>query len=167
MLKKYVVGLLILLILFSAAASPAQKEADGSEPARPKASTIEGDVRLITLDPGHFHAALVQKIMYPGVSPVVSVYAPPGSDVDQHLKRIEGYNARADNPTHWEEKVYTGADFLQRMLAERSGNVLVLAGNNREKINYINAGLNAGLTVLADVPRRCRLRKTQRRFQDG
>src|SRR5690242_13632631 len=29
------------------------------------------DVRFMTLDPGHFHAALVQKEMYPGVSPQV------------------------------------------------------------------------------------------------
>ena len=26
------------------------------------------DVRIMTVDPGHFHAALVQKEMYPGVS---------------------------------------------------------------------------------------------------
>ena len=32
-------------------------------------------VRLITLDPGHFHAALVQKLMYPQVDPVVYVYS--------------------------------------------------------------------------------------------
>ena len=28
------------------------------------------DVRLITLDPAHFHAALVQKEMYPGLDPL-------------------------------------------------------------------------------------------------
>ena len=49
-------------------------------------------VRLITLDPGHFHAALVQKLMYPQVDPVVSVFAPPGEDVQQHLKLIAGFN---------------------------------------------------------------------------
>src|SRR5688572_32522194 len=38
------------------------------------------DVRFMTLDPGHFHAALVQKEMYPGVSPQVDVYAPLGPD---------------------------------------------------------------------------------------
>ena len=30
-------------------------------------------VKLITVDPGHFHAALVQKIMYDQVSPDVHV----------------------------------------------------------------------------------------------
>ncbi len=38
-------------------------------------------VKLMTVDPGHFHAALVQKIMYPQVSPDVHVYAPEGPDV--------------------------------------------------------------------------------------
>ena len=33
------------------------------------------NVKLITLDPGHFHAALVQKTMYPQVDPNVYVYA--------------------------------------------------------------------------------------------
>ena len=37
-------------------------------------------VRLITLDPGHFHAALVQKEMYPGVDSLVYIYAPEGQD---------------------------------------------------------------------------------------
>ena len=88
------------------------------------------DVRLITLDPGHFHAGLVQKFMYPQVSPVVQVYAPTGPDLQEHLKRIEGFNTRADQPTRWEEKVYTGPDFLERLLSEKAGNVVVLAGNN-------------------------------------
>ena len=43
------------------------------------------DVRFMTLDPGHFHAALVQKEMYPGVSPQVDVYAPLGPDLLGHL----------------------------------------------------------------------------------
>ena len=40
-----------------------------------------GEVKLVTLDPGHFHAALVQKTMYDQVSPTVHVYAPEGPDV--------------------------------------------------------------------------------------
>ena len=110
------------------------------------------DVRLITLDPGHFHAGLVQKFMYPQVSPVVHVYAPAGPDLQEHLKRIEGFNTRADQPTHWEEKVYTGPDFLERMLREKAGNVVVLAGNNAHKTEYINRSVSAGFNVLADKP---------------
>jgi len=38
------------------------------------------EFRLIILDPGHFHAALIQKSMYAGVSKRVAVYAPLGPD---------------------------------------------------------------------------------------
>jgi predicted dehydrogenase len=109
-------------------------------------------VRLITLDPGHFHAGLVQKFMYPQVDPVVHVYAPAGPDLQEHLKRVEGCNTRADSPTHWREEVYAGPDFLEQMLRQKAGNVVVLAGNNRRKTEYIDRSLRAGFNVLADKP---------------
>jgi hypothetical protein len=31
------------------------------------------DARLVVIDPGHFHATLVQQEMYPGLSPLVRV----------------------------------------------------------------------------------------------
>lgn len=108
--------------------------------------------RLITLDPGHFHAALVQKSMVPGVSSEVHVYAPEGPDLDLHLERVRAFNTRADNPTSWDLKIHTGPDFLQKMLAEKPGNVVVLAGNNRDKTRYILESVKAGLHVLADKP---------------
>jgi predicted dehydrogenase len=111
-----------------------------------------GTVKLVTLDPGHFHAALVQKRMYPDVSPTVHIYAPKGFDLDAHLARVEGFNTRADSPTRWESVVYTGDDFLQRMLADKSGNVVVLAGNNSRKTEYIYKSVEAGFNVLADKP---------------
>ncbi|MEW6744529.1 MAG: putative oxidoreductase C-terminal domain-containing protein [Planctomycetota bacterium] len=109
-------------------------------------------IHLITLDPGHFHAALVQKTMYESVSPVVHVYAPDGPELSDHLQRIESFNRRATNPTHWEEKVITGPDYLERMLREKPGNVVVISGNNRRKAEYIKACIDAGLNVLADKP---------------
>ena len=36
-------------------------------------------------------------------------------------------------PTSWQNKVYTGADFLEKMIAEKPGNVMVTAGNNGVK----------------------------------
>jgi predicted dehydrogenase len=109
-------------------------------------------IRLITLDPGHFHSALLQKYMYDEISPVVHVYAPEGQEVKSHLKLVDSYNTRAENPTSWQEKIYTGPDFLDKMLKEKAGNVVVLAGNNQKKIDYINRSLEAGLNVLADKP---------------
>jgi predicted dehydrogenase len=111
-----------------------------------------GKVKLLTLDPGHFHAALVQKSMYEQVSPEVYVYAPEGPDVRGHLELIERYNQRAENPTAWTEHVYTGPDFLERMLREKKGNVVVLAGNNARKTDYIYRCVDAGFHVLADKP---------------
>ncbi|HEY6007275.1 MAG TPA: putative oxidoreductase C-terminal domain-containing protein, partial [Geobacteraceae bacterium] len=112
----------------------------------------EETVRFITLDPGHFHAGLVQKFMYPQVSPVVRVYTPGGAELQDHLARIESFNTRADNPTHWQEKVYTGPDYLERMVQEKAGNVVVISGNNRRKTEYIDESIKAGLNVLADKP---------------
>ncbi|HKJ67056.1 MAG TPA: putative oxidoreductase C-terminal domain-containing protein, partial [bacterium] len=112
----------------------------------------ENEVKLITLDPGHFHAALVQKSMYQQVDPVVHVYAPEGEDVRLHLRRIEQYNNRETDPTSWQEEVYMGPDYLDRMLREKPGNVVVLAGNNKLKAKYIFSSIDAGLNVLADKP---------------
>ena len=115
-------------------------------------SGANGEVRLMTLDPGHFHAALVQKSMYDQVSPVVYVYAPDGPDVQDHMKRIEGFNKREENPTNWETKVFTGNDFLQKMIEEQAGNLMITAGNNEKKTEYIKAAVDAGINVLADKP---------------
>lgn len=109
-------------------------------------------VRFITLDPGHFHAALVQNKMYDNVEPVVNVYAPSGQDLQDHLKRIESYNSRAKNPTHWQEKVYQGSDFFEKMIAEKQGNVLIISGNNRKKTEYILKTAEASINILADKP---------------
>jgi predicted dehydrogenase len=112
----------------------------------------KGEVKLVTLDPGHFHAALVQKSMYEQVDPVVYVYAPEGQDVKDHLAKIEGYNTRSENPASWDEKVYTGVDYLEKMIAEKPGNVVILSGNNAKKADYILKSVEAGLNVLADKP---------------
>jgi predicted dehydrogenase len=110
------------------------------------------EIKFITLDPGHFHAALVQKNMYPQVNPEVHVYAPAGSDLLLHLDRIKAYNTRTDKPTNWQERVYNGSDYFEKMLTEKAGNVVVIAGNNRIKADYLEKSVNAGFNVLADKP---------------
>lgn len=109
-------------------------------------------VRLITVDPGHFHAALVQKSMYPGVDATVQVYAPAGADLQMHLNKINAYNTAKVAPTHWNEVLYTGNDFFKKMIAERKGNVVVLAGNNQLKTDYILQSIQAGFHVFSDKP---------------
>jgi predicted dehydrogenase len=110
------------------------------------------EVRLITLDPAHFHAALVQKEMLEGVARRSAIFAPLGPDLRQHLQRIEGFNARPVHPASWEIDVHCTTQPLERMCAERPGNVVVIAGRNRGKIHKIAASLAAGLHVLADKP---------------
>ena len=110
------------------------------------------DVRVMTLDPGHFHAALIQKEMYPGVAPRVDVYAPLGWDLSEHLKRIAAFNTRAERPTAWLTEVHASPDFFERMLREHPGNLVVLSGRNRGKIDRILASVRGGLNVLADKP---------------
>jgi predicted dehydrogenase len=48
--------------------------------------------------------------------------------------------------------VYTGADYLDKMIKDKAGNVVVIAGNNKLKTDYISRSVEAGLNVLADKP---------------
>jgi len=114
--------------------------------------TASGPVRLMILDPGHFHAALVQKQMSPGIAPQVHIYAPEGPELQDYLSRIQGFNSCEQEPTRWESVVHAGPDFLNAMLRERPGNVVVMAGNNKRKTEYINLCVDAGINVLADKP---------------
>ncbi len=111
-----------------------------------------GEVKLVTLDPGHFHAALVQKLPLAQIDVKVKVYAPEGKEVQSHLALVTGYNTREENPTSWTPEVYLGDDFFDRMLTEKAGNVVVLAGNNAKKTEYILKSVEAGFNVLSDKP---------------
>jgi predicted dehydrogenase len=124
----------------------------GSTQKKQVESADDKMVKIMTVDPGHFHAALVQKTMYDQVSPDVNVYAPEGPDLKQHLGRINSYNTRVADPTKWNEIVYTGPDFFEKMIADKPGNVVVLSGNNRKKSDYILKSVQSGLNVLADKP---------------
>lgn len=116
------------------------------------AQTSSAPARLIIVDPGHFHATLLQKEMYPGLSERVSVYARLGPELVDYLNRISLFNTRKDNPTRWELDVHTSDDPMRAMLGQKPGNVVVFTGRNRGKIDRILAGLGAGLNVLADKP---------------
>jgi predicted dehydrogenase len=106
----------------------------------------------MTVDPGHFHAALVQKQMYSGVSARADVFAPLGPDLTEHLNRIASFNRRPDHPTAWELEVHATERFFERMLENPPGNVVILSGRNAKKMEYIRRSIEAGLNVLADKP---------------
>jgi predicted dehydrogenase len=149
MMKRLLLLILPVSLILSFCGSGGSKQ----QPVKSDASMEKlNQVKLITVDPGHFHAALVQKTMYEQVSPDVHVYAPEGPDYKQHLDRIKSYNSRPVNPTSWNEIVYTGSDFFEKMIEEKAGNVVMLSGNNKKKAEYITKSINAGLNVLADKP---------------
>ncbi len=150
-MNKNLLSAIALTTIIVSCAGGGQKSAE-KEKSMSKFTGAAGEVKLMTLDPGHFHAALIQKSMYDQIDPTVYVYAPEGSDVTDHLARIEGFNTRAENPTSWVEKVYTGTDYLEKMLAEKPGNLMIVAGNNAKKTEYILKTVEAGINVLADKP---------------
>jgi len=117
-----------------------------------KHAAADGKVEFMILNPGHYHAALVQKSMYDRVARTVHVYAPDGPEVQEYLKHIQSFNSRSQQPTSWQEKVYTGDDYLAKMLAEKPGNVVVISGNNEKKSLYIKSAVDAALNVFCDKP---------------
>ena len=110
------------------------------------------ETSLVVVDPGHFHATLVQQQMYPGLSPRVRAHAPLGPDLIDYLSRIARYNRQPEAPTDWRLDVHAGPDFLARMRDEPPGGVAIFSGRNRGKIGRIERALEAGLHVLADKP---------------
>jgi predicted dehydrogenase len=149
-MKKLLFTALAFTVIMSACSGGGQQQK--TEEQKDMFTGAENEVKLMTLDPGHFHAALVQKTMYEQVDPKVYVYAPEGPDVIDHLAKIEAFNNREENPTSWEMEVYTGPDYLEKMLEEKPGNVMVTAGNNAKKTEYILKTVEAGINVLADKP---------------
>jgi hypothetical protein len=109
-------------------------------------------IRLITLAPGHFHAALVQKRMNSGVHRRAYVYGPLDRDTIAHVERIAAFNARDDEPTAWEVELRAASDWLERFQREQPGNTVVLSGRNRPKIDLMLAAAGCGLNILADKP---------------
>ena len=120
-----------LLLLFSCTMRKDKKESESNR----MFTGQDGEIKLVILDPGHFHASLLQKFPQKQVSDTVLVYAPQGNELNQYLASIEGYNHRSENPTNWNEAVYSSADYLEKMMEEKRGNVVILAGNPITSIN--------------------------------
>ncbi|MBP3202589.1 MAG: oxidoreductase [Bacteroidales bacterium] len=104
-------------------------------------------VQLSVVDPGHFHAALVQKNPLEGVCDTVKVYAPEGPEVRQYLATVASYGLP------WVEETHLSEDFLEQ-LPPVSGptEAVVLAGNNARKSRYILEAVKKGYNVLSDKP---------------
>jgi predicted dehydrogenase len=107
---------------------------------------------LAFLDPGHFHAALTLRERHPRVSEEIFVYAAPGPELDDFLALIAAFNRRRERPTAWRPVVRAGSESLERLEAERPGDVVILAGRNDRKMRLMRRCHDAGFHVLADKP---------------
>jgi predicted dehydrogenase len=108
--------------------------------------------RLLFLDPGHFHATLTLRMPNPRVADDIVVYAPDGPERREFLALVERFNRRSANPTAWRVDVVTALDPCTRLIQERRGDLVVLAGKNIRKAWTINRLRAAGFHVLADKP---------------
>jgi predicted dehydrogenase len=107
---------------------------------------------LLFLEPGHFHATLTLRVPHPRVSDEIVVYATTGPELRDFLALVERFNTRAERPTRWRPIVITDADPLARLIAERRGDAVVLAGQNVDKARTFRRLHAAGFHVLADKP---------------
>jgi len=107
---------------------------------------------LAFLDPGHFHAALTLGERHPRVRDELVVHAPKGPELDDFLALVDAFNHRPERPTGWRVTVHAGDRPLERLVAERPGDVVVLAGRNDRKLATIRTLHDGGFHVLADKP---------------
>lgn len=110
------------------------------------------EITIMSLDPGHFHAGLIHKSMYPQVDSTVYVFAPEGAELKDYMNRLADYNTREEDSTAWDLQVTTGDDYLEKMISAKPGNVMMVAGKNDRKIDYISAAISNGINVYADKP---------------
>jgi predicted dehydrogenase len=108
--------------------------------------------RLLFLDPGHFHATLTLRTMHPRVADEIVVYAPDTPERRDFLALVDRFNQRATNATRWRVDVVTTDDPLARLMAEKRGDVVILAGKNGGKARTFRRLHDAGFHVLADKP---------------
>ena len=102
-------------------------------------------IEVVVLDPGHFHASLLQKDALAVINDTIRIYAPEGIGVNQYLESIDSYNHRPKSPTTWKKQVYT--PFPGRIVhpllvsqqnvgvsALRAANALLCTGRNPRRI---------------------------------
>ncbi len=114
---------------------------------------------LTFLEPGHFHAALTLRERHPLVSDEIVVYvtqepglAGGGREIVEFLDLLEAFNRRPERPTRWRPVIRAGPEPLARLVRERPGDVVVLAGRNDHKMALVRELHDAGFHVLADKP---------------
>ena len=109
-------------------------------------------VKLLVIEQQHFHAALVQKYAHADIDSVVHLFADTDTAVEGYTKLIDQYNSRETDPTNWKIKTYYGNDFVDKAFQGETGNVVILAGDNQKKIDYMVSSVKHHRDVFADKP---------------
>jgi predicted dehydrogenase len=107
---------------------------------------------LLFLEPGHFHAALTLRTHTERVDTIIHVYAPEGLDLDAFVALMKSFNERSEAPTHWDLRVHAGENSLERLMEDRFGDIVILAGRNNSKLDATSTLHDAGFHTLVDKP---------------
>src|SRR5690606_29278679 len=101
---------------------------------------VEGQTplfKLIVLSPEHPHGVYIQQTFSNFLDKEVSVYAASKANIqDSYLNRIERFNKKSKKQDAWRLHIYTGADYLEKMLQEKNGDIALIASNNQLKSTY-------------------------------
>ncbi|WP_294080781.1 putative oxidoreductase C-terminal domain-containing protein [Proteiniphilum sp. UBA5384] len=108
---------------------------------------------LMVLNPAHPHGAQIQNTLRSAFHADVHVYAPCENDLEEsYLNTINRHN-RSDTVHYpWQIHTYIGEDYMEKMLQDNHGDVVIIASNNRSKSDYILRAAASGLNVIADKP---------------
>lgn len=115
-------------------------------------SKNKNKIELIIIQPEHFHAALVQKYMHDDIDSSAYLFAENAASAEGYQNLIQQFNSREEQPTNWEIIAYYGNDFLDQLFRSDIGNVVVLAGDNQRKIDYVTRSVANKKDVFADKP---------------
>lgn len=78
--------MLVSTVLLSACSGGGRKSE--TQESKDVFAGAKGEVKLMTIEHGHFHAVLVQKTMFEQIDPTVYIYAPEDPKLQAHLNQF-------------------------------------------------------------------------------
>lgn len=124
-----------------------------SLPALAQVESFPTRPTLLVLNPAHPHGAQMQQALKSSLQEDVYVYAPPQNDLEaSYLSVIDRYNTSDTSSPDWQVHTHIGDDYLERMLQDKKGEVVLIASNNQTKASYIQQVAAAGFAIIADKP---------------
>ena len=90
------------------------------------------ELRLVTLDPATFTPrSFIPAPPFRDFSRDAYIYSPVTCDGANFWASVSNLVSRSKDPAFWRFHTYNGTDFLERMLAEKRGDVVMLSGRKR------------------------------------